>query len=166
MQFLLYRRMKESMIEIAERRSSLLAHDITLVDTDTFGRVSFGLIKIRGKLLPSRKWRGRARPYFQSFRQKPKGYLRWKPVENDELICSFDVHDSVDAETRFKDTMLLQISTWKRRFRSATEIAMALLLLPVEAESPETYCRVGVAEVPNVDGLAEDGWEVKDVCII
>lgn len=60
------------------------------------------------------------------------------------------------------EVILLQISTWKWDF---DPVSMALMLVPVDT-SPDTFRGVGIAEVPNVDGLGDDGWETKDFCII
>jgi hypothetical protein len=63
------------------------------------------------------------------------------------------------------DALLFQISSWKWD-QDGPEVALALLPVKVGDQSIETYRRVGMAEVPNVDGLAEEGWEMRDILII
>jgi len=152
--------------EIAERRAKILAHSIKLEDNDPFGRVILGSITIRGNFLPSKNWGGAARPYYQSFRVAQRSHLSFlnNPNERNQIICSFDVDEEIDSDTRFQGTFLLQIASWKRGEQMAA--SLALLLVPAEAETSETYRRVGIAEIPHIHGLEEDKWETKNVCII
>ncbi|CZR50486.1 uncharacterized protein PAC_00359 [Phialocephala subalpina] len=89
-------------------------------------------------------------------------------LEADQLICCFDIlDDEVNPRERLNETALLQISTWK--WRKPYFVSMALLFCPVESTSrgeAARYQRVGIAEVPNIDGPAEDRWEQRDFCII
>ncbi|KAE8442731.1 hypothetical protein EG329_002922 [Mollisiaceae sp. DMI_Dod_QoI] len=151
--------------DIKEGRATLISHHLDLVDDDQFGRVSSGSITIRGKLLPSRKWRGAGQPYFQTLATAKRSHISKNSYEKEKdlLICSFDVDVGDDLEARVRDTFLLQISTWAEK---GGVCSYALLLVLVDKNAPQCYRRVGVAEVPHVNGLEDEGWEVKDVCII
>ncbi len=84
----------------------------------------------------------------------------------DPLICYFDVlEEDIALERSLEKVMLFQISAWDWHKNCPLNI-IALLLLQVDDKATETYRRVGMAEVPNVDGLVEEGLEMKDVCII
>lgn len=158
-------------LDVRGRRASLKTYRLDWTANDRFGRVSFGSIVLHGRSLPANDWRGRTRPHFNSFIDDDKSHYYHHPdiVEgSDQLICYFDVIDRAAApQDRLKDTVLLQISTWS--WSKSYLVSMALLLRPVRPSpsgKPASYRRVGIAEVPNVDGLAEDGWKQGDFCII
>jgi hypothetical protein len=61
---------------------------------------------------------------------------------------------------------MFRISTWNWAFlkEDTNLITVALLLEPVDDLG--NFRRVGIAEVPNYNGLADGGWELSDVTII
>ena len=91
-----------------------------------------------------------------------------KPESLDQLIYYFDLpEEDIMLENSLTDMIIFQISSWKwPPSGNALVVTLALLLLPVEEKPTGTYQRVGIAEVPNTDGLEKEGWGVKDICII
>ncbi|KAF4629284.1 hypothetical protein G7Y89_g8865 [Cudoniella acicularis] len=164
---LIYKRMGSlPEMDITESRAMLLDHHVELVDNDPFGRVSGGSITIRGKFISAREWRGVDQLYFQSFHSEQEGYfdLRQLPDKKDQIICSFDLEDG-EPDARIQDVLLLQLSAYKS-YRNGKTASLALLLSIDGKDGIETYRRIGIAEIPHIDGLADNGWEMKDVCII
>ena len=110
-------------------------------------------------------------PYFNFYKKQQRSHLfkerySTQPYEPDcgeapdQLICSFDVlEEQISPKITLKNAVLFQISTW---IWHGASISLAL-----SKDKPvDTYTRVGIAEVPNIDGLAEGGWVTKDICII
>jgi hypothetical protein len=82
------------------------------------------------------------------------------------LICCFDIHEeNIAPEKPLDKKMMFQMSLWILN-HDFLVITLALLLIQANDKSIETYRRVGIAEVPIVDGLATKGREMKNVCII
>jgi hypothetical protein len=82
------------------------------------------------------------------------------------LACYFYVLEN-DAALReaLGNIMMFQMSSWVWR-ECYPVITLALLLVQVTDEPTETYRRVGVVEVPNLDRMAEEDWKMKDIRII
>ena len=236
--------------DAADREAELLEVDVKLADGDPYGRLLSGSLRLKGRWLSYKLWRGKTPTHFATFWRKPMyhGYLgdRRKPDGRDQLICSFDVDedesesesgseseqrgnqeasaDETDAielgpsariypqdsssrrpssgthpeqnissssksnhlssrnsEDEIEDEDEETLHSWNTaildevsmfqtaRFTSNTtkpEISVfyALLLRPAMRQEG-CFRRVGIAEVPNVDGLGVDGWETKE-CII
>jgi hypothetical protein len=152
--------MRLSGTQLVERRATLLSHEIVAEDNDMFGCIRFGFLRLRGSSLLASKWQG---PY--------KGRLRThfhQPIHltSNQLIFQLDVFDEkVEPLDVLANALLFQISSWKWD-QNRPEVTLALLLVKVGDQPIETYRRVGMAEVPNVDGLAEEGWEMRDIRII
>jgi len=151
--------------DISNRRAALINYHVNLKDEDPFGCISFGLIRIRGNSLPAKQWRGKAKTHFNFFEKKDVSrYYPQRVLGPDQLVCYLDIAGGeVSPKKILEAVTIFQISIWN--WNDAI-ISLALLLLPVKDKPVDTYTRVGIAEVPNVDGLAEDGWVTKDVCII
>lgn len=66
-----------------------------------------------------------------------------------------------DFESR---VMFLQILRWEGYGEKPLGIAYCLILEPT-GDSDE-YVRRGVAEVPVVDGMADEGWETRTIKIV
>ncbi|KAH8591318.1 heterokaryon incompatibility protein-domain-containing protein [Bisporella sp. PMI_857] len=155
--------------EIEERRASLISHEIVMKEEDPFGCVSSGSIWLRGRSLLARDWQGKTKPYLNSYKVPYKSH-RWEGdmgLDNlDVLVCYFDIFEEDLIQAKLLDvTLMFQISSWIWN-RNAVATALALLLLPINDHSGNTYRRVGIVEVPIVDGLAEENWEIKDICIV
>ena len=225
----------------AHREADLLGIDVELGDGDPYGRLSSGSIRLSGRWLPYRRWRGKKPTYFAAFWRKPnwhEAFASRRPAGQDQLICSFDedeedyesesesilsreapvlesdAHDvdtsiladshdhppsemetqpeqhptssslsdlksSGDSDTEeedkstqhswdaavLDDVSMLQLARctsdyWERE----VSIFYALLLRPVPGQENH-FRRVGIAEIPDIDGLGKDGWEIK-VCVI
>lgn len=67
----------------------------------------------------------------------------------------------VDFESR---VMFLQILRWKGHGKMPFGIAYCLILEPTG--NLNEFWRRGVAEVPDGDGMADDGWETQRVNIV
>jgi hypothetical protein len=72
------------------------------------------------------------------------------------------------AKAQLLDVTLLQIATFTEDRSTLLErlrpVSMALMLRATEDGT--TYRRVGIAEVPNHEDLAEFGWEERDFTIV
>lgn len=156
----LYWMIRLSGTPLVERRATLLSHEIVAEDNGMFGCIRFGSLRLRGSSLLARKWQG-----------SYKGGLRThfhQPIHltSNQLIFQLDVSDEkVEPLDVLANALLFQISSWKWD-QDRPEVTLALLLVKVGDQPIETYRRVGMAEVPNVDGLAEEGWEMRDIRII
>jgi hypothetical protein len=131
---------------------------------------------LRGKALLARNWQGETNPFFNFYNgaRKSQFFLdindevrnESKSEGLDQLICYVDVlEEDVALEEALGKIMTFQISSWVWN-EGYPVITLALLPVQVTDEPTETYRRVGVAEVPNVDGIAGEGWEMKDIRII
>ena len=121
-----------------------------------------------------------------SFDEDPEGYddeeLPDLPVSSNVNVATGSENDqeelvsneSEDDETEqyswdtneLEEVSLLQIARLSSSIhKTAWPIYYALMLRPVDSEGVQ-FRRVGVAEVPDVDGLADEGWELKTVVII
>lgn len=158
--------------ELTERRASLISYEVAHEDGDSFGCVSSGFIRICGKCLTAKQWQGKTRPHFSSYTQHWKSH--YYDIQDpsatsaskipDELICFFDIsEEDITPKEKLAKAIMLQISTWNWTGKTIT---LALLLIQVEEGPKGTYRRVGIAEVPNVEGLSDEGWEMKEVTII
>ncbi|CZR58751.1 uncharacterized protein PAC_08643 [Phialocephala subalpina] len=140
--------------------AQLLGYNIEQIDDDPFGRVSSASITIRGKLLKAPSWGAAFPPCFSSFPHDVEA----RGIGTDHLYCSFDVNEG-DPQTRLQSTFLFQVTTFKI-IGTSLKNCHALLLVLVGNRTPETYRRVGIAEIQFDGALADYGWETKDVCII
>ena len=87
------------------QEAELLDIDVELADGDPYGRLLSGSLRLKGRWLPYRLWRGKTATYFATYWRKPmyhQGLLgRHKPDGRDQLICSFDEdeeHEDKDDE--------------------------------------------------------------------
>lgn len=181
---------------ILEWRACYLSHEIILEDGDPFGCVSSGFIHIRGRLLLTRLWQGKTKPYFNSYKSRflSHFFTDWpNNLSMDQLVCNYDIiepdieeedHEEKDIEKEdigeedtdeenvvlkklLDKTIMFQVSAWDwGSIVSSRVIVLALLLLPVRDKPADTYRRVGLVEVPNFEGLAEKGWITKEITII
>jgi hypothetical protein len=125
-----------------------------------FGRVRFGSLRLRGSSLLARKWQGSYTGILTTHFHEPIH------LTSNQLIFELDVFDEkVEPLDVLAGALLFQISSWKWD-QDRPEVTLALLLVKVGDQPIETYRRVGMAKVPNVDGLAEEGWEMRDIRII
>lgn len=158
--------------ELREHRARLISHNIILNDNDPFGSVSFGSLFLHGRYLLANQWKGRSPPHVNTYKELTVSHYFEEailtPKSLDQLIYYFDLpEEDIMLENSFADMVIFQISS--RKWRSpgnALFVTLALLLFPVNGKSTDTYQRVGIAEVPNTDGLEREGWGVKDICII
>ena len=158
--YFLYWMMRLSGTQLAERRATLLSHEIVAKDNDMFGCIHSGSLRLRGSSLLARKWQGSYKGGLGTHFHRPIH------LTSNQLIFQLDVFDEkVEPLDVLADVLLFQISSWKWD-QGRPEITLALLLVKVGDQTIETYRRVGIAEIPNVDGLAEEGWEMRDICII
>lgn len=99
----------------------------------------------------------------------------------DQLVCSFDIiepdfekedaaEDEVFLDDSLDEAIMFQVSAWvwgaRRGKVHPSVIVLALLLLPVKDKPADAYQRLGVAEVPNYEGLAGKNWTMKEITII
>jgi hypothetical protein len=162
----------EAMGQIA----SLISYEVVPKDNDPFGRVSSGSIYLRGRVLLASNWQGETNPHFNFYNGADRSHFGLgvddellndsKSEGLDQLICYFDVlEEDVAPEETLGKILIFQISSWAWN-EGYPIIILALLLIQVTDEPTETYRRVGVAEVPNFEGMADEGWEMKDIRII
>jgi len=157
--------------EVREHRARLISHDVILNDNDAFGSVTFGSLSLHGRYLPASQWKGRSPPCFNTYDELTISHFFENHIQApgslDQLIYYFDLPtEDTMLENSLADMIIFQISSWKWGSRNVRVITLALLLVPVKEKLTDTYQRVGIAEVPNTDGLAREGWGVKDICII
>lgn len=168
----LYRAIQFLEPEVREHRARLISHNIILDDNDPFGSVSFGSLVLHGRYLLASQWKGRSPPHVSTYEELIISHYfeeaTMKPESLDQLIYYFDLpEEDIMLENSLTDMIIFQISSWKwPPSGNALVVTLALLLLPVEEKPTGTYQRVGIAEVPNTDGLEKEGWGVKDICII
>jgi hypothetical protein len=168
----LYRAIQFLQPELREHRARLISHDIILNDNDPFCSVSFGSLFLHGRYLLANQWKGRSPPHFNTYKELTVSHYFEEaimtPKSLDQLIYYFDLpEEDIMLENSLADMVIFQISSWKwRSSGNALVVTLALLLFPVKGKSTDTYQRVGIAEVPNTDGLEREGWGVKDICII
>lgn len=158
-------------------RTEVLGCDLVLSDEDEFGCIKSGYIRLRGKTLSIARWKGTKSPYIRAYWPKSQqqshflASLQPNEVETDLLWLSFDHFPPGSDETSidFEAISLFQLSTWDWKGPSESyaerEPVVVALMLEV-ADELGNFRRVGLAHVPSCNGLAEDGWEVKDVTII
>ena len=218
--------------EAVYREAELLEMDVQLADGDPYGRLLSGSLRLKGRWLPYRLWRGKTPTYFATFWRKPMshGNLRpWgrrEPDGRDQLICSFDedVEDESESESSgtsdgqvdepdaeesdarpssenlplehdvssrsekssstleleeedkeaphswdaaiLDEVSMLQIAKYTSKSgEDELSVFYALLLRPVMGQEAH-FRRVGLADIPDVDALAVDGWESKNCTII
>lgn len=60
------------------------------------------------------------------------------------------------------NTILLRVSTWDWSGNGRCMVSQALILIP----EGDTFRRVGIAEVPHMNGLEEQGWEWREFKIV
>ncbi|KAM0801064.1 hypothetical protein BDR22DRAFT_907137 [Usnea florida] len=85
----------------AHREADLLGIDVELGDGDPYGRLLSGSLRLSGRWLPYRLWRGKKPTYFATFWRKPNWHEAFgsrRPDGQDQLICSFD-EDEEDYES-------------------------------------------------------------------
>lgn len=237
------------------REAELLGVDINLADGDPYGRLLSGNLRLKGRWLPYRLWRGKTPTYFATFWRKPMYHSQSRnsrqPDGRDQLICSFD-EDEEDEENEEKgvdtgfpeqyksesiempeglthelesgtgipvdpeisptnqmplsedcperasissdksdhaspspseaeedeealhswdseildEVSMLQMARCTSNFSGTREVSVfyALLLRPVVGQEGN-FRRVGIAEIPDVEGLGVDGWDSRE-CII
>ncbi|PMD35079.1 HET-domain-containing protein [Hyaloscypha variabilis F] len=157
--------------EVEERRASLISYELIPKDSDPFGCVSSGYISIRGRTLLASNWKGKAEPCFNSYEGSfishyfTDSMSELMPKSLDQLVYYFDIlEEEISFKNSLQNVTMFQISSWI--WNEDIVITMALLLVQVTDHPKKTYRRVGIAEVPNVDGLAEEGWDIQEVCII
>lgn len=66
-----------------------------------------------------------------------------------------------------REIELFQVARFESKAWGSSEkksIVYALILRPTDGK--HTYRRVGIAEVPDVSGLAEIGWETTEITIM
>jgi hypothetical protein len=154
--------------------ATVLEHNIVLEDNDPFGRVKSGHIKLCGPWLPAvalggqnnihinAYWRGCVLSHCAEF-------IKYSPFLSDdprELICHFDIFsEKSDISKALEGVELFQISRADSRGRGRflTSVTFALMLRPVEST---IYRRVGIAEIPYMNRLREENWEMREVTII
>ena len=242
------------------READMLEVDLDLADGDPYGRLLSGSLRLRGRWLPYRFWRGATPTYFATFWRKPMYHNIYRglrtPDGRDQLICSFDEeeeeeeeeeigllgehesenesesrglpgssaakpdmetfgasicthpqdhsasktpssenyeeqnpisssksNDTCSSTSEIKDedeetlhswdpaildeTSMLQIASCTSSFgERELSIFYALLLRPVVGQGDLGFRRVGIAEIPDVDGLGVNGWESKECTIV
>jgi len=157
--------------EYKDRRATLSTHEIVPTDDDPFGCISFGSLRMRGKVLDAEKWEGKTAPHFNYLGETEMSHFHSQDSPNaaeaaDQLICYFDiVEEDEKLEEMLRKVTMFQISTWLWQSGKALT-TMVLLLLPAADQPDGTYRRVGIAEVPNYEDLADSGWETVELCII
>lgn len=157
--------------EDEDRRATLLTHEIVPTDDDPFGCISLGLLRMRGKALDAEKWQGETKPHFNHVGVTERSHFHspsspYAAEDADQLICYFDiVEKDANLEENLGDVTMFQISTWLWQ-RGTALTTMVLLLVPAAGQPEGTYRRVGIAEVPNYEDVAESGWEIVELCII
>ncbi|CAD6587465.1 MAG: hypothetical protein ASARMPREDX12_002853 [Alectoria sarmentosa] len=239
------------------READLLEVDLELADGDPYGRLLSGSLRLRGRWLPYRLWRGATPTYFATFWRKPMYHNTYRgsrtPDGRDQLICSFDEEEEeedeegllgedeseIESETRGLPEMLADkpdaetllasdcthpqdpfaskmpssenypeqipvpssksddtspstsdegeedeetLHSWSSAILDEVSMLQtakctsnfgkreisffyALLLRPVVGQG-DLFRRVGIAEIPDVDGLGVDGWESRDCTIV
>ncbi|KAH6701271.1 heterokaryon incompatibility protein-domain-containing protein [Leptodontidium sp. MPI-SDFR-AT-0119] len=92
------------------------------------------------------------------------------------IVCTLDERpekpDTCHVEMSFLQAILLQIARFGHHsrklnlseYKTLGSTAFALILQP-SGERSEEYRRIGIAEVPTDDGMA-DGWDIKVVTIV
>jgi hypothetical protein len=149
----------------------VLACEVVSADGDPFGCVSSGYIKLRGRIIQASKCKGNWPPYFIAYWKDTKDHflpgfnLRVTPGI-DQLLYHFDIFTPGSDENTvvLEPLIFLQLSTWDWSDGRRGLITIALILEPVNILW--SYKRVGIVHIPNHNGLAENGWETKDITII
>lgn len=151
--------------------AEVLACDVVTAYGDAYGCISNGYIRLRGRMIPAPKCKSNTPPYFMAYWTNRKSHFLPRPNKAqpdglDQLIYYFDQFPpGSDANTvNFNALSFLQLSTWDWSNGERDLVTIALILEPVD--SMGNYQRVGIVHIPNYNGLAEDGWETKDVTIV
>lgn len=151
------------------RSANILRSKLKHQDGDPFGCTKSGYIVLQGHMLLAAEWKGITPPHYTAYWKKSASHMfahLLKMVEVDRLVFILDQFPpgSDEATVDLNAVYLLQLATYDWSMGNADPVTLALLL--ERAGSSGSYRRIGIAEVPNHERLADDGWEVKDVTII
>jgi hypothetical protein len=147
--------------------------EVTLKANDPFGRISSGLLVLQGYWLPLKFWRGAPMALISTL-SKPVTYHCPNGLQGVTASLIFHVDNllsmypndamAIDADL-LHDVCLFQIGQWPSLMEPRyLEVCRALLLSPAGIEGQ--YRRIGAAEIPVYDGLADGRWIWRDVTII
>lgn len=168
-------------LERLERRVQLSGHTIESKSGDPYGEVTSGSLCLRSKQIPLKEWRGDSRAYFDPTSMDRLSLAEFYDANLlaglDQLVCYFDFPEDRIDEATLEQTLIFQVMTWayKEYIRPPTidtkgaygeVITFALLIRPAPDAPAGTYERIGSAEVPNVNGLAEDGWGMRTINLV
>ena len=165
---------------IIKEKAAVVNISIETTDGDPYGRVTKGVLTMEGRTVTVKEWLSRHRQsilYKKGERfdvsdiYKPRIYSETM-TEFPQMLCEIDhMEDCLPSwpkeefyaylESR---VILLQILRWGGYGEKPLGIAFCLILEPTGTTNE--YVRRGVAEVPDVDGMVEEGWETRVVNIL
>lgn len=150
---------------------------IQYIDGDIYGRVSRGALTIRGRCISAKTLIiGRPLPLYKSSNAELPSYTPLvrltAPRDPKHIICEVD--HKLDWEDEWSEdeycswfeskVIYLQLTKLESSSSGIPPKLYALILQPTG--NPGDFRRRGIARIPEVDGMAEKGWEVETIAII
>jgi hypothetical protein len=165
-------------LDSTRHMAQILHCDVSPVNHSIYGQVGGGILTVRGRWISCDAWEGQLNahinmpPYHKSHAFASRGRA-WKlhPGSPDQLICNFDRELSGKSSV-LEGVSFLQISRWWEALQfplgkdtESSGVYYGLMLVAADDVGCR-FERVGTVEVPDFDGVAERGWEIRDVVII
>jgi len=149
-------------------------HRVTVIDAhvvnekgDVFGRAISGKLTLRGYVRALGYWQKPVNPVYKSDRCGRN--LTARDVENHSgrVECWLDEGCDENEENQqmiARRAVCLQIGKWQHYFQCDWTTIYALILEPTGRSSGE-YRRIGIADIPEMNGMA-DGWDLSTVTVV
>ena len=159
-----------------EADAQILSYHIQYTDGDLYGRVSHGALTIRGRFISAESLKiGRPLPLYKTNNPGSQYTPVWRltaPRSPKHVICEVDHREdwiiewSEDEYLAWFESqvMYLQLAKTDGPSSGIPPKLWSLILQPTDKAGE--YRRRGIARIPEVDGMAEKGWEVQTVTII
>jgi hypothetical protein len=172
-----------------EYGAEIVSHDIKRKSGDMYGEVDFGSLLVRGYWKGVDKFPNCPRPFFNSVRDRRVLYQRDEPLDHGnrsfellskQIVCSHDVVAGLEGRgPNIFGKGIVYLMILKSGFGFGQErddsdddsddadedgTIWALMLEPTGRRN--TYRRIGVAQIPEDDGMADDGWQIGELTIV
>ncbi|CZR65411.1 uncharacterized protein PAC_15311 [Phialocephala subalpina] len=146
-------------------RASVLEINVSNVDGNPFAQVVSASLKLKGQSRPLAYWKDEETPTYNSTSNME---LRDRSIVPDLLGDARKDLDKCHHEMMRRNVICLQIAKFghyeSEHYAPDTTTIYALILEPTGGTIDE-YKRIGIAEIPEEDGMAED-WDTKIITIV
>jgi Heterokaryon incompatibility protein (HET) len=157
-------------------RANIMQVQVKNVDNDSFGRVESARITIEGRWR-SAHWDGKSTPKFDSWDERffvVHRHLLDGTLPEDMLpvpcqtVCSLDESAPANAfppDFRQRRAIYLQMGRFEDEESFGEAAVRYTLILEPTGSASDEYRRIGIAQIPEDEGMA-DGWKTRTITIV